>query len=80
MRVSPVQQVLRAVLYAVTFAVAYIIMLLAMSYNGAIIFSIIVGAGLGKFLTDWLSLTIELGGEEDEKKAEGIEELTVCCQ
>ncbi|KAK0389860.1 hypothetical protein NLU13_3433 [Sarocladium strictum] len=80
LRVSPVQQLLRAVLYAVTFFIAYIIMLLAMSYNGAVLISIVVGAGLGKFLTDWLSLTIESNGEDDENKAEGIEELTVCCQ
>lgn len=80
MRVSPIQQVLRAVLYAVTFGVAYVIMLLAMYFNGYIIISIVIGAGLGKFLCDWLSCTIVLDSEEEEPKAEGIEEPTVCCQ
>lgn len=65
--------------YVVIFVVVYIIMLLVMSYNGVIIFLIIVGVGFGKFFMDWLSLMIELGGEEDEKKVEGIEELIVCC-
>lgn len=80
MRVSPVQQVLRAILYAGTFAIAYILMLILMSYNGYLICSVVIGAGLGKFLTDWLSCTIYAENEEEEKKAEGIEELTVCCQ
>lgn len=80
MRVSPVQQLLRAILYAITFGVAYIIMLLAMYFNGYIIMSIVVGAGLGKFLCDWLTCTIVLDGEEEEEKVEGIEEPTVCCQ
>lgn len=80
LRVSPLQQLLRAVLHAVTFGVAYIVMLLAMYFNGYIIISIIIGAGLGKFLCDWMSCTIELDEEEVPTKAEGIEELTVCCQ
>lgn len=78
MRVSPVQQVLRAVIHAVTFGVAYIVMLLAMYFNGYIIISIIIGAGLGKFLCDWLSCTV--GDEEPEGTATGIVETTVCCQ
>ncbi|KAF9879503.1 AAA family ATPase [Colletotrichum karsti] len=74
MRVSPVQQILRAVLHAVTFGVAYIVMLLAMYFNGYVIISIIVGAGLGKFLTDWLTCTV--GGEDTLNKAAGIDETT----
>lgn len=62
MRVSPLQQVLRAVLYAVTFGVAYVVMMLAMYLNGYILISIIIGAGLGKFLCDWLSCTV---GEDE---------------
>lgn len=79
-RGSPVQQAIRAIIYAVVCGVAYIIMLLAMSFNGAIILSIVAGAGLGKFLTDWLSLTIELRGDGNKEQVEGIEESTVCCQ
>ncbi|KAF3810055.1 Copper transport protein CTR3 [Colletotrichum gloeosporioides] len=74
MRASPVQQILRAILHAVTFGVAYVVMLLAMYFNGYIIISIIVGAGLGKYLTDWLSCTV--GEQEALSKAEGIDETT----
>ncbi|KAK2778733.1 high affinity copper transporter [Colletotrichum kahawae] len=77
MRVSPVQQILRAILHAVTFGLAYVVMLLAMYFNGYIIISIIVGAGLGKYLTDWLSCTV--GEEVLQSKAAGIDETTVCC-
>ncbi|TDZ38197.1 Copper transport protein CTR4 [Colletotrichum spinosum] len=82
MRVSPLQQVLRCLLYAVTFGLAYVIMLLAMYFNGYIIISIIVGAGLGKFVTDWLTYTAHVGegGALPAKKTTGIEEPTVCCQ
>ncbi|TDZ65296.1 Copper transport protein CTR4 [Colletotrichum trifolii] len=82
MRVSPLQQVLRCLLYAVTFGLAYVIMLLAMYFNGYIIISIIVGAGLGKFVTDWLTYTPHVGdgGALPAKKTTGIEEPTVCCQ
>ena len=81
MRASPLQQTLRAILYAVTFGVAYIIMLLAMYFNGFILMSIVIGAGLGHFVCSWLSCTV-VGEdeEEEEKKVDGIEELTVCCQ
>ncbi|KAF0321672.1 ctr copper transporter [Colletotrichum asianum] len=78
MRASPVQQILRAILHAVTFGVAYVVMLLAMYFNGYIVMSIIIGAGLGKYLTDWLSCTV--GEQELQSKAEGIDETTVCCQ
>ncbi|KAH6692556.1 Ctr copper transporter family-domain-containing protein [Plectosphaerella plurivora] len=50
MRVSPLQQILRAFLYAVTFGVAYVVMMLAMYLNGYIFISIVVGAGLGNLL------------------------------
>ncbi|KAF6781661.1 high affinity copper transporter [Colletotrichum sojae] len=78
LRVSPLQQVLRSIIHAVTFGVAYVVMLLAMYFNGYIIISIIIGAGLGKFLTDWLSCTVTV--DDDGTKAAGIEDTTVCCQ
>jgi copper transporter 1 len=59
-RVSPIQQLIRAVLHAFTFGLAYILMLIAMSYNGYLIICIIIGAGLGKFLCDWSTITIDL--------------------
>ncbi|CEI67979.1 unnamed protein product [Fusarium venenatum] len=78
-RASPLQQIVRAVLYAVTFGVAYFVMLLAMSFNGYIIISIIIGAGLGKFVTDWPTLTIGEHGEGTKTTTEN-QETTFCCQ
>lgn len=59
-RATPHQQMVRAVLHAVVFGLAYIVMLLAMYYNGYIIISIIMGAGIGKFLCDWMVVKIPL--------------------
>lgn len=53
------------------FGVAYIIMLLAMYYNGFILLSIVVGAFLGAFVFSWES--VELGS------ANGRAEATLCC-
>ena len=47
------QQIVRSLLHMVEFGVAYFIMLLAMSFNGYVIFSIFVGAFLGYFIFDW---------------------------
>lgn len=53
-KATALQQAIRSVLYAVVAGIAYILMLLAMSFNGYIIFSIIIGTGIGKFFCDWL--------------------------
>lgn len=88
LRASPLQQFLRALLHAITFGLAYIVMLLAMYYNGYIIICIFIGAGLGKFLCDWMSATVvvtETGKGCSGTKAvaapaaSGIEEPSVCC-
>ncbi|SMY20777.1 unnamed protein product [Zymoseptoria tritici ST99CH_1A5] len=83
-RPSPLQQTIRAVIHMLTFGVAYIVMLLAMYFNGYIILSIFLGAGLGKFLCDWRVVKIPLvvvGGQEDDagKGGVGNENLTFCC-
>ncbi|KAH6681033.1 Ctr copper transporter family-domain-containing protein [Plectosphaerella plurivora] len=78
LRASALQQFIRAFLHAVAFGVAYIVMLIAMSFNGYIIISIIIGAGLGKFLTDWLSCTIR-AHDSGAGTTTGIEDATVCC-
>lgn len=57
-RASPLQQLCRAVIHGCTLGLAYIIMLLAMHYNGYIIISIILGAIIGKFLCDWMVIRI----------------------
>ena len=77
-RASPLQQLGRAVIHAITLGVAYIIMLLAMSYNGYIIICIIIGGGLGKFLCDWMTRKVVLGKSFGSDSL-GITEATVCC-
>lgn len=79
MRATPVQQLVRSVLHAVVFAVAYVVMLLAMYYNGYIIISIFIGAGLGKFLCDWMTRTMVVGGLKEGTQRTVAEEPTVCC-
>ncbi|KAJ5380600.1 54S ribosomal protein L6 [Penicillium cataractarum] len=76
-RVTPLQQFVRAVIHALTFAGAYIIMLLAMYFNVYVIICIFIGAGLGKFLCDWMVVTVGIEGIQEEIK--GVEETTVCC-
>jgi copper transporter 1 len=85
-RTSPLQQLVRAVIHAATFGLAYIVMLLAMYYNGYIIICIFIGAGLGKFVCDWMTKTVVVvGGGTGSKcgntgpQAVGIEEPSVCC-
>ena len=46
-------QTIRAFIYTCQFAVAYIVMLLAMYYNGYIIICIFIGAFLGHFTFGW---------------------------
>lgn len=52
-RPSPLEQMVRALLHMCQFAVAYIIMLLAMYYNGYIIICIFLGAFLGSLIFSW---------------------------
>lgn len=82
-RASPLQQLIRSLIHTATFGLAYIVMLLAMYYNGYVIICILIGALLGKFLCDWLTRTVTItpGGEAlvKDSNANGIEEPTVCC-
>jgi copper transporter 1 len=81
-RASPAQQLTRGVIHAATFGLGYIIMLLAMYFNGFIIISIIIGAFIGKVLCDWMVVRLPLVGNESEgsnDEALGISEPTVCC-
>ncbi|KAF2759069.1 Ctr copper transporter [Pseudovirgaria hyperparasitica] len=72
-RPNLVQQMVRALLHMVQFAIAYIVMLLAMYYNGYLIICIFIGAFLGNFAFNWES--IPLGGGEGRP----AEDATVCC-
>jgi copper transporter 1 len=76
-RATPLQQLTRSVIHAVTFAGAYITMLLAMYFNVYVIICIFIGAGLGKFLCDWMVVTVGLDDMQD--KTRKLEETTICC-
>lgn len=76
-RASAAQQAVRALLHTLQFAVAYLIMLLAMYYNGYIILSIFCGAYLGAFLFQWEVLGGRSGLAAGTPGA--CNEATVCC-
>lgn len=91
-RASPLQQLVRSIIHATTFGLAYLVMLLAMYYNGYVIISILIGALLGKFLCDWMTKTVVIGGGgavvlgkgvnttgNGNNGVAGIDEPTVCC-
>jgi solute carrier family 31 (copper transporter), member 1 len=67
---------------AAAFAIAYILMLIAMSYNGYVIIMIILGAGFGKFLADWAPKKV-LVGDNTVTQAKDLnkcdEDATMCC-
>ncbi|GAA5932983.1 copper transporter family protein [Sporobolomyces koalae] len=48
---SYAQQVVRSVFYGISFGTAYILMLLAMSYNGGVILAIFAGGAVGHFIS-----------------------------
>ncbi|KAF2275401.1 ctr copper transporter family protein-like protein [Westerdykella ornata] len=84
-RASPLQQLCRAVIHGATLGVAYIVMLLAMHYNGYVIISIVIGATLGKFLCDWMVVRIPYSsGLVEREGLQGKSEVDVagptgCC-
>ncbi|KAL7811414.1 Ctr domain-containing protein [Trichoderma gracile] len=79
-RATPLQQLIRALIHAATFGAAYIVMLLAMYFNGYVIICIIVGSGIGKFACHWLSVTIDLQpGEGERLLSKPLLQTTICC-
>ncbi|SPO02367.1 related to copper transport protein [Cephalotrichum gorgonifer] len=73
-RPSVWQQAVRATLHMVQFAVAYILMLLAMYYNGYIIICIFIGIYIGGFIFQWETLS-----EGSSGNTSAANEATVCC-
>ncbi|TWU76198.1 Copper Transporter integral membrane protein that functions in high affinity copper transport [Metarhizium rileyi] len=67
------QQGIRAFLHLLAFVVAYILMLLAMYYNGYMILCIFLGSFFGAFIFQWE--TLPLGGQQTS----AAQESTVCC-
>ncbi|KAI0396984.1 Ctr-domain-containing protein [Xylariaceae sp. FL0594] len=83
-RASPFQQLVRSIINAAAFAIAYILMLIAMSYNGYAIIMIILGAACGKFLADWapkkVSVRLDSGAPVQVKDLNKCgEDVTMCC-
>ncbi|KAI0517522.1 ctr copper transporter [Xylaria bambusicola] len=80
-RATALQQLIRSFIHAVAFGIAYILMLIAMAFNGYVIILIIVGAGFGKFLCDWMTARVVVGVTAmPAAKTVGVsEEATVCC-
>ncbi|KAG5915434.1 hypothetical protein E4U42_008057 [Claviceps africana] len=72
-RPSAAQQAVRALLHLLAFFVGYILMLLAMYYNGYILLCIFLGAFVGAFVFQWETL---LPGSESTSAAQ---ETTICC-
>lgn len=64
------------------FGIAYILMLVAMAFNGYAIIVIIIGAGFGKFVCDWMTQKVVVGAASTSPITERLEsnaEPTVCC-
>ncbi|KAI1360111.1 ctr copper transporter [Xylaria arbuscula] len=80
-RATAFQQAIRSLIHAMAFGIAYILMLIAMAFNGYVIIVIIIGAGFGKFLCDWMTQRIVVGGtaSQQSKSLGASEEATMCC-
>jgi solute carrier family 31 (copper transporter), member 1 len=72
-RPSLLQQAIRSLLHMLQFAVAYLIMLLAMYYNGYLILSIFLGSYIGAFIFSWQTVSVSTSGSV------AAEEATSCC-
>ncbi|KAI9368647.1 Ctr copper transporter family-domain-containing protein [Aspergillus egyptiacus] len=79
-RASPIQQIIRAILHIAQFGVAYVAMLVAMSYNGYMIISILIGTFLGKLFFDWGQYKVVLGPTQGValSKVGEVDEATKC--
>ncbi|KAI1128769.1 Ctr copper transporter family-domain-containing protein [Nemania abortiva] len=75
-RPSILQHAIRALLHTLAFATAYLLMLLAMYFNGYIIISIIIGAFIGYFVFHWERLDFQSVGAASSSKDNGV---SGCC-
>ncbi|KHN94541.1 Ctr copper transporter family protein [Metarhizium album ARSEF 1941] len=71
-RPNLLQQSIRAFLHLLAFVVAYILMLLAMYYNGYMILCIFLGSFFGAFIFQWETLS-------NVQQTSAAQEGTVCC-
>ncbi|GAA5889448.1 hypothetical protein JCM16303_005375, partial [Sporobolomyces ruberrimus] len=75
-RPSYAQQMIRSCFYGISFGTAYLLMLLAMSYNGGVILSIFAGGAVGHFISARDTATIqEVETVDDSPQARG----ECCC-
>jgi Ctr copper transporter family len=65
-RPTMLQQMIRSLLYALQFTGAYIVMLIAMTFNGFIILSIILGGLFGHFVSTWDALAFDLSDADED--------------
>lgn len=56
LRATPFQQLVRTALAVTLQGGFYVLMLIAMAFNGYIVVCILLGTALGKFLGDWLQI------------------------
>jgi copper transporter 1 len=78
-RPSLLQQSIRALFHMCQFALAYLIMLLAMYYNGFIILSIFIGSYIGAFVFSWETISVFRPADTADTADTKIEEATYCC-
>ncbi|KDN43659.1 Ctr-domain-containing protein [Tilletiaria anomala UBC 951] len=60
------QQAVRSLLYAIQFAGAYIVMLIAMTFNGYILLSIVLGGFFSHFVSTWDALAFDLASTDQD--------------
>ncbi|GAA5830298.1 hypothetical protein JCM3766R1_002859 [Sporobolomyces carnicolor] len=73
---SYTQQIIRSAFYGISFGTAYILMLLAMSYNGGVILAIFAGGAVGHYISARDTATIqEVETVDDSPQARG----ECCC-
>lgn len=63
-RPTVLQQLIRSLIYTLQFTGAYLIMLIAMTFNGYLIFAIVVGGLFGHFISTWDALAFDLSSTD----------------
>lgn len=65
-RPTVLQQLVRSFIYALQFTGAYLIMLIAMTFNGYLILAIILGGLFGHFVSTWDALAFDLSNTDED--------------
>lgn len=65
-RPTVLQQLVRSLIYALQFTGAYLIMLIAMTFNGYLILAIILGGLFGHFVTTWDALAFDMSSTDED--------------